>query len=101
MAYQPNSTFVTFPNGECLDAAGCSMTVSNTTLLVTRAGETLYSYKFSSDGDVRAFIGTIAQAMSAFVTNPLFGYSWSMDAMTWYPGPIPINAQPVYIQVFG
>jgi hypothetical protein len=101
MSYPAFSTFVTFPNGEAQDVAGCGFTVSGTTLNLTRAGQTLYSYQFSSDAAVRAFINLIMQAMLAYNTNPLYLYQWSSDVMAWQYGPIPLDKQPLYIQLSG
>lgn len=101
MAYPALSTFVIFPNGETQDVAGCGWTVVGNEFILTRAGNTVYSYKFANPSDVRAFMLMVAKAMLAYNTNPVTMYEWSTDAETWEPGAVPVNAMPCYLQIFG
>lgn len=100
MAYT-GTTFITFPNGDTIDVAQTSMTVSGNTLTIKKGGQPHYQYTFSSMPDAIRYIGIIASVVSSFNYQPIAFYEWSSDGAAWQFGSIPVDTQPIYLQVFG
>jgi hypothetical protein len=102
MAYPSSSTFVTFPNGDTIDVAGLTQSVSGKSLMLKNpAGSMAYQFNFGSQGDAQSFSNQIATVVSSFNANPITYYLWSTDGADWQAGPIPVNASPIFIQLNG
>lgn len=101
MAYT-GSTFVEFPDGSLLDIQNLKATISNGMLTFTgQIGIPIHQFQFASNGDAASFLGKVSLNVNAFNNAPVLYYDYSTNGSLFEPGPIPENAQPIYILVVG